>query len=1266
LSNEIQIDVTLNDVTGPQKAKIKADLQAWAAGLPPVNVTATNPIDEAWQSEVDAGIKAAAGEPVDVQFTANFEAVQAEAEETFAAVRAAAGEPLAIGPADVSEFRVSALEAIAAVRAELELAMEAPLPPIYATATILGQSQGEEGNGQSPLAPGMLALPAGSTPAPSSFQPAYTPGPLFGGGQDPYAQARQDIADQTPIEIPVRAANPIDDAWLAQVKSSIRSIAGDALDIPLNADLVPFQTQLEQTLAELASTTRADIPVDVGDAMEFRLQVQELVAQVEEATRMVIDVQIDDGALTDLQAKTVAASQASLDLVNAEQKLNQAMASGNEDQIAKARQDVVTATKAESDASKELEVAMAAATESEVAAGAGAETAAVGMRSLESAMGPLWMVMNVAQIAMMALYPAMQSNSSASQDLSQQLIGLGQSGSQAVQQLTGNDALKAIAADLTGAGTSAAEFASAYSGSLSDAQAYTQKLINSQQQAGAATVTMSQQLAQGTAGGKAAGESMTASLQTTSTGVAQLAEKVNSGAVSMGSLSQANQDAVTHYNQLTQSVNSAKQALADMQAAQAVTLEQLFSSSGSFDTEAAGAKAFGLSLSDVEQAYDNIKLANPKDTLDQVAAAFDQNMASANQAASAITTAMQQEQQAVTQAQQAVDNAQHSAEQAAQSVASAQHAEGQAQEQYNNAVEAEVTAQQAVTAARAQAAQQLIDLTLQQKDAATAATSANLALYDAQQSAAALGVNAGNAQSFADLANNGGVNSGNEAQVKAALSLIQAQDQVADSQNSATQAQQALNTAQQQGIDNNPAVLSAQKALVQAQQQVEQAAYAEQQAHDQVSNALYAEQQASDALRTAKQQLTTAEDNLRDATDLSTQSGQQHMSMVLQLAGALRSSGLPEQQQYNDLINDTAAMFGGSTQAAANYLKQIGLINPDYKFGVTAVASVDLSQLVPLESSLHMSLNNLNTKAAGGPAGGLAVVGEQGPEVEQRPDGSARVLGQHGPEIADLATGSTVMPAANSAAMLRHFASGGVVGTNNLVGNNLGFGAMGVGYQDSVDALTIMGFAAPPSLSQYVPPPPIHIGGSLSGNRGANEQIMQQVFATMFGWTGQQWADAVTLEMMEAGFNNLAQNPTSTAFGMGQFLDGTWASYGIPKTSDPTLQSIAMGRYIESRYGSPAGALAHENAYHWYAAGGPANGWVGINDGGPEAVRLPNGSTVMPAANTAGLMQAPPPASEVTMTFAGNVNNAFAVLIMNLIRSNQVQLNVNGQRVRVG
>jgi hypothetical protein len=68
----------------------------------------------------------------------------------------------------------------------------------------------------------------------------------------------------------------------------------------------------------------------------------------------------------------------------------------------------------------------------------------------------------------------------------------------------------------------------------------------------------------------------------------------------------------------------------------------------------------------------------------------------------------------------------------------------------------------------------------------------------------------------------------------------------------------------------------------------------------------------------------------------------------------------------------------------------------------------------------------------------------------------------------------------------------------------------------------------------------------------------------------------------ESGWNPNAKNPSSTAYGIPQFLDSTWAGTGIAKTSDGYRQIDAGLIYIDSRYGSPCGAWAHSQADNWY------------------------------------------------------------------------------------
>src|SRR5437868_2367007 len=53
-----------------------------------------------------------------------------------------------------------------------------------------------------------------------------------------------------------------------------------------------------------------------------------------------------------------------------------------------------------------------------------------------------------------------------------------------------------------------------------------------------------------------------------------------------------------------------------------------------------------------------------------------------------------------------------------------------------------------------------------------------------------------------------------------------------------------------------------------------------------------------------------------------------------------------------------------------------------------------------------------------------------------------------------------------------------------------------------------------------------------------------------------------TLLQHESSLNPRAKNPSSTAYGLFQFLDSTWKSVGMQKTSDPEQQFVGGFKYI--------------------------------------------------------------------------------------------------------
>lgn len=68
----------------------------------------------------------------------------------------------------------------------------------------------------------------------------------------------------------------------------------------------------------------------------------------------------------------------------------------------------------------------------------------------------------------------------------------------------------------------------------------------------------------------------------------------------------------------------------------------------------------------------------------------------------------------------------------------------------------------------------------------------------------------------------------------------------------------------------------------------------------------------------------------------------------------------------------------------------------------------------------------------------------------------------------------------------------------------------------------------------------------------------------------------------ESDFNHTAQNPNSTAYGLGQFLNSTWETVGCEKSDDPYYQIDCMKKYVDQRYGSPELALEFWLKNKWY------------------------------------------------------------------------------------
>ncbi|QJC22421.1 G5 domain-containing protein [Arcanobacterium buesumense] len=85
------------------------------------------------------------------------------------------------------------------------------------------------------------------------------------------------------------------------------------------------------------------------------------------------------------------------------------------------------------------------------------------------------------------------------------------------------------------------------------------------------------------------------------------------------------------------------------------------------------------------------------------------------------------------------------------------------------------------------------------------------------------------------------------------------------------------------------------------------------------------------------------------------------------------------------------------------------------------------------------------------------------------------------------------------------------------------------------------------------------------------------------GWSEAEFACLDQLWQRESGWNHLANNPSSGAYGIPQALPGSkMASAGADWQTNPATQITWGLGYISGRYGTPCGALSHSHSVGWY------------------------------------------------------------------------------------
>lgn len=97
-------------------------------------------------------------------------------------------------------------------------------------------------------------------------------------------------------------------------------------------------------------------------------------------------------------------------------------------------------------------------------------------------------------------------------------------------------------------------------------------------------------------------------------------------------------------------------------------------------------------------------------------------------------------------------------------------------------------------------------------------------------------------------------------------------------------------------------------------------------------------------------------------------------------------------------------------------------------------------------------------------------------------------------------------------------------------------------------------------------------------NRGLGYRLMLE-----FGAPADQWQYLDQLWQRESGWNHLAENPSSGAYGIPQSLPGSKMADVAPDWRTNAETQITWGlAYIAARYGNPQGAWEHTERVGWY------------------------------------------------------------------------------------
>lgn len=90
----------------------------------------------------------------------------------------------------------------------------------------------------------------------------------------------------------------------------------------------------------------------------------------------------------------------------------------------------------------------------------------------------------------------------------------------------------------------------------------------------------------------------------------------------------------------------------------------------------------------------------------------------------------------------------------------------------------------------------------------------------------------------------------------------------------------------------------------------------------------------------------------------------------------------------------------------------------------------------------------------------------------------------------------------------------------------------------------------------------------------ANKALAKVVASAGYNWRGKEWTCITKIFTKESRFDHFADNPKSTAFGIGQRLKET--------SKDPLIQILGAYKYIQHRYETPCKAWRFHLRHNWY------------------------------------------------------------------------------------